>query len=92
VPDLLSNDWLSYYADIVAGAVQYGGRSALCDYMKPVEGKDPEEIAQKLVDYGNEQGESPKDYDRKTIASTKIDVNSSGRPWSFQYCTEYGWF
>ena len=26
------------------------------------------------------------------VASTVIDVNSSGRPWSFQYCTEYGWY
>lgn len=25
VPNLSSDDWLSYYADIVAGAVQYGG-------------------------------------------------------------------
>ena len=25
VQDLSSDDWLSYYADIVAGAVQYGG-------------------------------------------------------------------
>lgn len=49
-------------------------------------------IAQSLVDYGNANGESPTDYDRTVIASTKIDVNSSGRPWTYQYCTEYGWF
>ena len=35
---------------------------------------------------------SPADYDRSLIASTEIDVNSSGRPWTFQYCTEFGWY
>jgi len=89
---LRTDDWLSYYADIAAGAVQYGGRSALCDYMKPADGKSDKEVAQRLVDYGDKSGDSPTDYDRSVIASTKIDVNSSGRPWSFQYCTEYGWF
>ena len=38
VPNLRTDDWLSYYADIVAGAVQYGNRSSLCDMLKPLEG------------------------------------------------------
>mmetsp|Transcript_32688 Transcript_32688/g.43127 ORF Transcript_32688/g.43127 Transcript_32688/m.43127 type:complete len:231 (+) Transcript_32688:442-1134(+) len=92
VPDLRTDDWLSYFADIVAGAVQYGGRTDLCNYMKEVEGQDDIAVAQRIVDYGNKSGDSPTDYDRNVTASTTIDVNSSGRPWSFQYCTEYGWF
>ena len=81
----------------MAGAVQYGNRTDLCDYMKKVDGEGDErstdeQVAQRLVDYGNENDNSPKDYDRKTVASTKIDVNSSGRPWNYQVCTEYGWF
>lgn len=67
--NLSTNDWLSYYADIAAGAVQYGGRTALCDYMKPVDGKDDQTVAQKLVDYGNENGNNPADYDRDIVAS-----------------------
>lgn len=37
-------------------------------------------------------GDSTVDYDRVTVQSTVIDPNSSGRPWGWQYCTEYGWF
>ena len=44
------------------------------------------------MQYGSQTGSSPVDYDRATIADTTIDVNSSGRPWTFQYCTEFGWY
>ena len=37
-PDLRTSDWLSYYADIPAGAVQYGGRSDLCNTLEGVKG------------------------------------------------------
>ena len=90
VPNLRSDDWLSYYADIPAGAVQYGGRTALCDYLKPHLGESDEKIADALQQYDG--GSNPADYDRTIIASTVIDPMSSGRPWTFQYCTEYGWF
>ena len=69
VPNLRTDDWLSYYADIVAGAVQYGGRTALCQYLEPVkDSKDLTTIAQRIVDYGNTSGDSPTDYDRSVIA------------------------
>ena len=28
-----TDDWMSFYADIPSGAVQYGGRSDLCNYV-----------------------------------------------------------
>ena len=92
VPDLSTADWLSYYADIIAGAVQYGGSKAFCEYLEPYQGQDDTAIANALVAYGNQSGDNPSDYDRSIVSSTTIDVNSSGRPWTFQYCTEYGWF
>jgi len=49
-----------------------------------------EAYAQAIID--TDPGNTPDGYDREIIASTTIDVNSSGRPWTFQYCTEYGWF
>lgn len=39
VPDLRTDDWLSYYADIVAGAVQYGNRTNLCNMLSPLQGQ-----------------------------------------------------
>ena len=92
VPELRTDDWLSYFADIVAGAVQYGNRTTLCDYLEPFKGKGAEAIASALVLYGAANGTVPDDYDRTIIASTTIDPNNAGRPWTFQYCTEFGWF
>lgn len=92
VPNLRTDDYQSYFADITAGAVQYGGRTALCNYLEPDQDESPEVIAYAITKYGNSTGSNPDDYDRTLIANTTIDVNSSGRPWSFQYCTEYGWF
>ncbi len=92
VPNLRTDDYCSYFADITAGAVQYGGRTAMCNYLEPHKDESPEVIAYAIVEYGNTSGTVPDDYDRTILASTTIDVNSSGRPWSFQYCTEYGWF
>lgn len=89
VPNLRTDDWLSYYADIPAGAVQYGGAAGLCDMLEPIQGESQDKIADAMQQYG---GSNPADYDREIIADTTIDVNSSGRPWSFQYCTEYGWY
>ena len=92
VPNLRTDDWLSYYADIPAGAIQYGNRTTLCDMLMPLQDQSSENIANALIQYGSQTGSNPVDYDRTTIASTKIDTSSSGRPWTFQYCTEYGWF
>ena len=79
VPNLRTDDWLSYYGDIIAGAVQYGGRSALCDSLKPLQDKGQEAVADELC----KQGGSPADYDRNIVASTVIDPQSSGRPWNY---------
>jgi len=35
---------------------------------------------------------NPPDYDTRLIADTTVDTSSSARPWTFQYCSEYGWF
>jgi len=48
---------------------------------------------QAMVDFGaNVAGVNPPDYDTRVLSDTTIDVNSSGRCWTYQYCTEYGWF
>lgn len=55
----------------------------------PLQGQSQVNIADALIQF---DGGDPAGYDREIIASTKIDPMSSGRPWTFQYCTEYGWF
>ena len=45
-----------------------------------------------MTSYAQYQGSLPQDYDSYGLANTTVDVNSSARPWTYQYCTEYGWF
>ena len=90
--DMRTDDWMFFYADIFVESVQYGGRTALCETLKGMKGKSQEEIVEAMIPYGAKQGVSAPDYDTHVIADTKVDVNSSARPWTYQYCTEYGWF
>ena len=90
MPDLATSDWMSFFADIPAGAIQYGGRTDFCSFLEPSKGQGGEAAAQAILDY--DPTATPDDYDREVVQSTVIDVNSSARPWNFQVCTEYGWF
>ena len=46
-----------------------------------------------MVDFGhNITNVNPIDYDTRVISQTTVDPYSSSRPWTFQYCSEYGWF
>ena len=67
VPNLLSSDWLSYYADMVAGAVQYGNRTTLCNALAPSFGKSQTEIANALIAYGDPTGADVASYDRTLL-------------------------
>lgn len=31
-------------------------------------------------------------YDAVTLSKTEIDINSSGRQWTYQYCNEFGFY
>jgi len=46
-----------------------------------------------MTDFGhNVANVNPADYNTQVYNSSVIDVMSSSRPWTYQYCTEYGWF
>ena len=52
-----------------------------------------EEIFYNMTDFGhNVANVNPADYNTQVYNSSVIDVMSSSRPWTYQYCTEYGWF
>ena len=91
-PDMRTDDWMFFYADVFVEGVQYGGRTALCETLKGLEGSSNDDIVEAMVAYGAAEGVSPPDYDSAVIADTTVDVHSSARPWTYQYCTEYGWF
>ena len=90
-----TDDWMFYYADIFVESVQYGNRTYLCDNLTRLaeQGATNDMIVSEMVRFGAEvAGVTPPDYDTHLIAQTTIDPYSSARPWTFQYCTEYGWF
>ena len=80
--DMRTDDWMFFYADIFVESVQYGGRTSLCETLKGMKGKSQEDIVEAMIPYGAKQGVSAPDYDTRVIADTKVDVNSSARPWS----------
>ena len=42
VPELDTADWMSFFADIPAGAIQYGGRTDFCNFLEPSYGQGGE--------------------------------------------------
>lgn len=89
-----TGDYMFYYADIFVESVQYGNRTLLCDTLEGLAGSDQDVIFQQMVDFGtNVAGVNPPDYDSiHVISDETIDPYSSARPWTYQYCTEYGFF
>mmetsp|Transcript_11698 Transcript_11698/g.14796 ORF Transcript_11698/g.14796 Transcript_11698/m.14796 type:complete len:143 (-) Transcript_11698:287-715(-) len=65
----------------------------MCDMLMENEDASSDEIVKLMTDFGhNVANVNPADYDTREIAKTTVDVMSSARPWTFQYCSEYGWF
>ena len=87
-----TDDWMFYYADIFLESVQYGHRTALCDKLNTIKTATQDQIVTMMNSWGAQIGVTPPDYDTRVIANTKVDTESSARPWTFQYCSEYGWF
>lgn len=88
-----TDDWMFYYADIFLESVQYGHRTELCDMLTDLPADQPDLVVMAAASFGtNVAGVNPPDYDTRMSSSTVIDTYSSARPWTFQYCTEYGWF
>lgn len=88
-----TDDFMFYYADIFVESVQYGHRTELCDMLASHAGESDQNIFYYSVMFGDQvAGVTPGDYDTNILSSPVINTNTSGRQWTYQYCTEYGWF
>eukprot|EP01017_Pseudomicrothorax_dubius_P030539 TRINITY_DN3825_c0_g2_i3.p1 TRINITY_DN3825_c0_g2~~TRINITY_DN3825_c0_g2_i3.p1 ORF type:complete len:464 (+),score=101.88 TRINITY_DN3825_c0_g2_i3:65-1456(+) len=87
---LTNNEFLSYIGDIYAGFIQYGQRAALCDMIK----KGGKDIVSKVdtVRQWALKNQDADDYSIASLANTTYDPNKSSRQWTYQTCTEFGWF
>jgi len=91
--NMRTDDFMFYFADIFVESVQYGNRTSLCDMLASKAGETQEQIFQAVTDFGTNVADvNPPDYDTSILANTQIDIYASGRPWTYQYCTEYGFF
>jgi len=93
---MLTDDFMFYMGDMPAGPVQYGERVKMCsDLITNAEGKKPSEFFPELIAQQEATGFKPIQYDTRpgaAITTLVIDPFNSARPWTYQYCTEYGWF
>ena len=67
--------------------IQYGRRTKLCEFIKSYAKETFFDQLQALMKFSEVEWE---DYDRLMLK----EANSTNdmRPWSYQYCTEFGWF
>ena len=94
-----TDDFIAFYADIVAGFVQYGKRTQLCDQIKhwTSMGLSRKETFLELIafnrDINNE--DKPELYDTRPgskLLSIEIDYEYDMRQWMYQVCTQLGGF
>jgi hypothetical protein len=88
-------DFMAYVGDFPAGAVQYGGSKGFCEKLRPLTPLSDAELFKIVIKAEMVAGNSPVDYDTRPdskIMSTEIDFDYAGRTWTYQYCTEFGFY
>lgn len=83
-------DFMFFVADIFTMGVQYGTRTAMCQLL--TSSKFAADPLGQLAAFANTKGVAVEDYDAVSLAKTKIDTKRIVRQWTYQYCTEFGWF
>jgi hypothetical protein len=92
---MLTTDFLSYVGDFPAGQVQYGSSKSFCESLLPLVPLSDAEVFSTMIQASIALGDTPEGYDSRSgskVDSKVIDVDYSGRSWTYQYCTEFGWF
>lgn len=92
-PSMHHGDFAFYFSDIFVASVQYGNRTGLCAVMDDI--KDYVNFGAQLamvVIHANTTGVKPGDYERKKLAVEELTDSAGARSWTYQYCSEFGWF
>ena len=82
-------DFWFYFADIFVSQVQYGTRVAMCQTLTSNNGSQ-DALMSAVV--GLAKNMNYKQYDSNYLSNTAIDINDSSRQWTYQYCSEFGFF
>ncbi len=87
-----NGDFAFYFADIFVESVQYGDRTGLCDVMKEIKDKPLWDQLTALRGQADKAGVAPQDYCRNQIKKTDKVYDNAARSWTYQYCTEFGFY
>ena len=71
--------------------VQYGTRVSMCETLMAAD-TDSESLIKAVAGLASSSGIAYDQYDANSLAKTEIDINSSLRQWTYQYCNEFGFF
>lgn len=89
-PNMRNGDFMNFMGDLIAGPVQSGRRTQLCNSTYSDQFKTNK--LQWVVDQAVASGLQVDDYDIPAFTNTTIDVNKAMRQWTYQVCTEFGFF
>jgi hypothetical protein len=90
--DVQKDEFFFYLADVFTIGVQYGGRTQLCDMLQSISSESFLNQLRALKSYADSKGVLLYQYDSSSLRNTSIDFNNNARQWTYQYCTEFGWF
>eukprot|EP01017_Pseudomicrothorax_dubius_P002878 TRINITY_DN1025_c0_g1_i13.p1 TRINITY_DN1025_c0_g1~~TRINITY_DN1025_c0_g1_i13.p1 ORF type:complete len:389 (-),score=100.83 TRINITY_DN1025_c0_g1_i13:396-1562(-) len=86
---LTDDEFFFYIADVFVETVQYGGRIALCN---KITRKSFDSLLQLVKEIANSSNVFPPDYGSYYLSNTTYDIDKNGRQWTYQYCSQMGWF
>ena len=89
--DLEDGEFYYFLGDVVAGEVQYGTRVKFCEELAKAP-NDTEQLMHWLADYASKTGLSLEEYAAGFVANTTIDYNKNMRQWTYQTCSDLGYF
>ncbi len=87
--NLSNEEFLFFFADIFVELVQYGKRTFLCAMLS--ENFTTSQKLENIRLYALNNS-AASDYGSFYLKNTTFDINKSGRQWTYQTCTEVGWF
>lgn len=91
-PEMHDGDFAFYFADIFVESVQYGNRTGLCEIMKLIKAQNYQIQLKMIREQAVFAHVAPQDYCRHQIMNTTVDINKNARQWTYQYCTEFGFY
>ncbi|EAR93700.2 serine carboxypeptidase S28 family protein (macronuclear) [Tetrahymena thermophila SB210] len=88
---LNNGEFLYFYTDIFTGMVQYGSRTVLCN--QTLNYPTIEQQYQSILNYTKENNVTVNYYGSYYLRNDTYDPENDGsRQWTWQYCTEFGFF